>query len=154
MKDNKVYVMTVEIRQKKAEIGRSTGLKCHEFLPLSSRKVSAFSTDHILSVTKNLYPSSKKCQRKNQMGNLNVNVIRRNINIQGVIVSTLTLKIVKIGSYQRFLNYEKSQLIKTQFKKVHDIMTPRFKNVLIFYRNVQNWTATCWQVRSESNWMK
>ena len=47
------------------------------------------------------------------MGNLNVNVIRRNINIQGVIVSTLTLKIVKTGSYQRFLNYEKRQLIKT-----------------------------------------
>ena len=72
------------------------------------------------------------------MGHLNVDVIRRNINIQGVIISTLALKIVETGSYQRFLNYEKRQLFKTQFKKVHDIVTSRLKNVLTFYRNVQN----------------
>ena len=52
----KIFVATVktlEFRQKKAKIGGSSGLKCHDFLPRSSRKVSSFSTD--LSVTKNLY---------------------------------------------------------------------------------------------------
>ena len=76
------------------------------------------------------------------MGNLNVDAIRRDINIQGVIVSTLTLKIVKTGSYQRFLNYEKRKLIKTQFKQVHHIITPRFKTVLTFTRTPKNVRST------------
>ena len=48
-------VMTAEYRQKKAEIGGSSRLKCHRFLALSTVKVSCCQTNTILKCHKFYY---------------------------------------------------------------------------------------------------